>query len=173
MDQEHVFQRAGLGLAPFRFVGVETRRGPIPLPGGGFAGAPGQPMGSCDYCGTGIADCYLIESADGRRFVVGSECVRKTGDAGLTAQVDKERSKRRKLAQEARIQRARDALRLPEVADRLRAKPHGRAYFAERGLTRLEEVSWLMDHAGMSGKVRAARIVEQLMPTVEKGPAGT
>lgn len=64
----HVFQKAGLGLAPFRFVDIYT--------------APGQGDG-CHYCGTGIKQVCVIESADGKRFKVGIDCVRKTNSAGL------------------------------------------------------------------------------------------
>ncbi len=44
----HVFERAGLGLAPFRFVGMEEKT---------FQACPGAPIqagSSCDYCGTGM-----------------------------------------------------------------------------------------------------------------------
>ena len=56
----HVFEKAGLGVAPFRFVGVEERRGPIQISATLFVGAPGQPMGSCQLCGTGIADKRMV-----------------------------------------------------------------------------------------------------------------
>lgn len=76
----HPFEAAGLGLAPFRCVGIVHRVGPIKTEINGVTfecGAPGQPMGSCKYCGTGIADCYVIRSADGKQFDVGCDCVAK------------------------------------------------------------------------------------------------
>ncbi len=83
----HVFERVGLGKAPFRCIGVFQDVGPHRYPGPGGVtieiGAPGQAMGTCAHCGTGIADCYQIKSADGKKFVVGSSCVERTGDAGL------------------------------------------------------------------------------------------
>lgn len=79
----HVFEKARLGVAPFRFIGCEEKRGPIRLADGTEIGADGQPMGTCDYCGQGIAICCSILSADGRKFVVGSDCVARTGDAGI------------------------------------------------------------------------------------------
>ena len=79
----HRFERANLGTAPFRVVACEEKRGPIDMGGGLTVGAPGQPMGCCDYCGTGIVECFTIEGADGRRFEVGNVCVYKTGDKGL------------------------------------------------------------------------------------------
>lgn len=94
----HPFQQAGLGKAPFQWVGVEERRGPLPVPGhpGMFVGSPGQPMGVCDFCGTGIAECHFIRSSDGRTFMVGCECVRKTYDAGLTRAVKEATAKKRR-----------------------------------------------------------------------------
>lgn len=79
----HVFTRSGLGLAPFRCIGVFQDVGPKTLSDGSQVGSEGQAMGSCAHCGTGIADCYQIKSADGKVFSVGSSCVEKTGDAGL------------------------------------------------------------------------------------------
>lgn len=34
-------------------------------------------MGSCDYCGQGIAICVSVQSRDGKRFVVGCDCADK------------------------------------------------------------------------------------------------
>ena len=79
----HIFTRSGLGLAPFRCIGVFQDIGPKTLADGSQVGSEGQAMGSCAHCGTGIADCYQIQSADGKTFSVGSSCVEKTGDAGL------------------------------------------------------------------------------------------
>ncbi len=79
----HVFTRSKLGSAPFRCVGVYQKVGPIRMADGSEIGSPGQAMGVCAHCGTGIADCYEIKSAEGNTFVVGSSCVEKTGDAGL------------------------------------------------------------------------------------------
>lgn len=68
----HPFTRAGFGPAPFRCIGVRENRFEIP----GFGWKPG---GNCRYCGTGILYEYVIKSAEGREFIVGSDCVRKTG----------------------------------------------------------------------------------------------
>lgn len=68
----HVFEKAGLGKAPFRCVGLTEKVYQS------CQGAPVQPGGSCDYCGTGIRWCFDIRSADGKRFVVGSSCVERT-----------------------------------------------------------------------------------------------
>jgi hypothetical protein len=171
----HAFEKAGLGRAPFRCVGVEERRGPIVVSEAGGVtttiGAPGQPMGVCDFCGTGIAECYLIRSTDGRDFIVGSDCVRKTGDAGLLRQLEPHlREKRRAAAdranerKDARIEAAREALATNEaLREDLSAKPHPRG-FNDRAtglpLTALDELEWTMLNAGRKGKLAAAKEIE-------------
>lgn len=81
MDKKHVFEQAGLGLAPFRCVGVKELHY-------GNASAGQDFGGSCEYCGHYIRNGFFIESADGKHFVVGSDCVEKTGDKGMKKEVD-------------------------------------------------------------------------------------
>lgn len=87
----HKFELAGLGKAPFKCVGLAQ----IPSPSLAEANPdaynnalralpPDFGCGTCHYCGQAIMNCYLIVSSDGHKFAVGCECVRKTGDAGLT-----------------------------------------------------------------------------------------
>lgn len=89
-DALHAFEKAGLGPAPFRCVGLYS----IPSPtlaehnptayAAALADMPrGLHCGSCNFCGTAIMHNFIIESHDERRFVVGSDCVARTGDAGL------------------------------------------------------------------------------------------
>ena len=85
----HVFEAANLGKAPFRYVSHRDR-GRNNLTG-------------CAYCGTAIRHEYLIAGSDDRSFVVGCECVYKTGDAGLINPVKKaERKHRNDAARERR-----------------------------------------------------------------------
>lgn len=104
----HKFEAAGLGKAPFTFLGMERRVGPIDLGNGMSVGAPGQPMGVCDFCGTGIADCYIIRSADDKHSIVGCDCIRKHGDAGLVKVIDPivREAKNRKARERAAVKRA-------------------------------------------------------------------
>lgn len=83
-DGMHRFERAGLGKAPFqvRGFGREVYQA-IP----GDPSCPLQPGTSCDYCGTGIMDVAYIESADGKRFKVGCDCVAKVGDSQLLKEI--------------------------------------------------------------------------------------
>lgn len=93
----HPFERVGLGRAPFRCVGYQE------IVFQAYPGAPTQAGGSCDACGTGIRHAFLIKSADGRSFKVGCDCVEKTGDSALAAEMrNLERSARAKRAAVAR-----------------------------------------------------------------------
>lgn len=64
----HPWERAGLGKAPFRYVGMFENVFRMP-DGSTKAG------GSCDYCGTGIRYCFRCVSADDKSFVVGCDCI--------------------------------------------------------------------------------------------------
>jgi len=68
----HPFQKADLGLSPFRCTHVTEAVFTLP-DGTSKAG------GFCDYCYTGIRWQFHIESADQRTFKVGCDCVAKTG----------------------------------------------------------------------------------------------
>lgn len=154
----HKFEVAGLGKAPFRFVGTyESKFQAVP----GDPNCPIQPGTSCDYCGTGIMLVCRIRDAQGKEFKVGCDCVAKTGDAGLSRQVDSAVANRRRAMTHKRQDEtiAAGKAALSEVVDVLRAQPHPAAYMAEKGLTLLDSVEWLFEHAGRVGKVKAAKIV--------------
>lgn len=65
VDSRHPFERAGLGQAPFRFIGATRGRS------------------SCCYCGTAIATKFFVRSADGQTFHAGCDCIAKTDDPHL------------------------------------------------------------------------------------------
>lgn len=148
----HIFEAAGLGRAPFRVVGHDR------LVCAAAAGGPARPGGSCDYCGTAIVDAYLISSADGARFKVGSDCVEKTGDRGMRLAVRRLARERDATRADERIEAAR--ARIQEVAGTLRSQPHPRAWAAARGLTRLDWAEWMLENAGRAGRLQAARWIE-------------
>lgn len=77
-NKQHVFEIAGLGKAPFKLVYVED----VYFQEIRMA-IHGIPRGSCDYCSTAITTLFYIDSADGKRFHVGCECVKKISDRGL------------------------------------------------------------------------------------------
>ena len=105
-NQLHVFERAKLGAAPFKFVGMEEKVYQA------CHGAPVQPGSSCDYCGTAIRYVCWINSKDGKRFKVGTDCVAKTGDAGLIKQLKSSPEQRalNKAKADAKDKRVRDEL---------------------------------------------------------------
>lgn len=57
----HPFERAGLGLAPFRATHCTAGEA------------------TCAYCGHGLKYLFHVESGDGKKFIVGSDCVERAG----------------------------------------------------------------------------------------------
>ena len=111
----HPFEAAKLGVAPFRYVGMFSLPSAslaaqnVDAYNNALASIPRDiGAGSCCYCGMYITHNFIIKSSCGRRFVVGCECVTRTGDAGLVKEVKAERSKMAKEKREAkaRIKRA-------------------------------------------------------------------
>lgn len=150
----HVFERAGLGKAPFYFDHYfESKFCALP-------GAPVLPGSSCDFCGTAIMACFMIRSSDGNRFKVGCDCVAKTDDAGLI-DVVKRAANRIKL--QARHQREKERimaieaqLETPEIKALLDAQPHPSGW---AGRTLLDWAFWMMDHAGSKGRLEVGRVI--------------
>lgn len=149
MTTQHVFETAGLGLAPFRCVGMHITVGPLNLPDGTQVGAPGQPMGHCDYCGTGILYNFDIVSADGKAFIVGSDCVYKTGDTGLRKAVDAKLKAAKDAATDDRIHKAFDLFYASETV---------RCALGERAVGYID---FCAKHAGRSGALKCARMIEK------------
>ena len=164
----HDFEKVGLGKAPFRYIGAEERRSPIKTVVNGVettVGAPGQAMGSCDFCGQGIAICCRIDSADGKRFTVGIDCVRRTGDAGLKAASDKKiraiKKKARLENQAKRIAAAKEAIKGPVLQVALERQPHPMADIWKRKKTLLDYAKWMFANAGNTGQMRAVKAIEK------------
>jgi hypothetical protein len=109
----HPFEAAGLGLAPFRFIGLEAQdlcygeailnRAEYERTGIAITTAPG---GSCAYCGQYIVVMYRVRSSDGRTFHVGCDCVEKCAKA--SAGTDSERDMARLQSAVRAAKRARD-----------------------------------------------------------------
>lgn len=107
----HPFEKAGLGKAPFRCVGVSEMA--FTLPDGNTRAG-----GACQYCGTGIRWAFHIKSSDGAHFHVGCDCVEKTGIVEDFDTVRKANVKARREAG-AMVRRAeRDAKRAAEQQER-------------------------------------------------------
>jgi hypothetical protein len=96
-DRIHPFEKVGLGKAPFRVVGFSVQKYQA------CYGAPVQPGSSCDFCGTSIMNVFSIQGADGSRFKVGIDCVKKTYDKALHKEaLASAREVKRKARTEAR-----------------------------------------------------------------------
>lgn len=170
----HKFEQAGLGLAPFRVIGCFEDRGPHRHTNSDgietIVGSPGQAMGCCEYCFTGIALCFQIKSSDGKQFVVGSSCVYKTGDKGLVdpvkRTVNRLASKARKEREAKRIAEGVEYLAREDVRAQLDALPHPRDWARDQGQTMLDSVVWMMANAGNSGKLRTIRQARKLTEVV-------
>lgn len=83
----HAFQRAGLGVYPFRCLHVEKRDG-----------------GCCQLCGVPLVYHFVIEDAEGHRFSVGYDCAERTGDAGLVRTI-KNSAEYREIQRQKRAKR--------------------------------------------------------------------
>lgn len=148
LDSMHRFERVGLGKAPFTVKGF-GREVFQAIPGD--PSCPIQPGTSCDYCGTGIMDVAYIESADGKRFKVGCDCVAKAGDAGLLGRIKKSPQyralQRQKRAAKDEAIKAEFARLLPDA--RLDAHREGFAY------------RW--NYCGATGRYRIVREMRELL----------
>lgn len=166
----HPFERAKLGMAPFRCVGWYESKYQA------CHGAPIQPGSSCDYCGQGIMLVFRITSSDGKEFKVGCDCVAKT--ARECAGTDAERAARKVLDQVNKIKTAAANKRKDAVIAAARAKLEAnRASLAERTIATgsrvhpartyernaLEYFDWMFKYSGRTGKLKAAKQLEDLL----------
>ncbi len=162
-----VFERSGLGKAPFRFVGMihqDIAYGEAVISRGEKGGGmiTTKPGGTCDHCGAYIVNMFQIESSDGKRFKVGSDCVLKTGDAGLKKIVQAKVSELNKARTAARNAEKIETLRIQLADASIRAKlrefPHPYGF---KGMTLLSFADYMFLRGGISGKVKAAKKVAE------------
>jgi len=70
----------------------------------------------CDHCGTGIKHVFVIQTADGNEFNVGSSCVEKVGEKGLYDEAKQVKRlairEAKRQAQEVKIKAMLDAQRV-------------------------------------------------------------
>lgn len=148
---KHAFEVAGLGLAPFRFVGASENR--ITYPDGTT-----QAGGSCDYCGTGIAlECHIL-SADGQKHKVGCNCIAKVGDEGLLKAYKTSPQFRAIQRETRRVKAAADLAALKSLiqsqCEALKSAPHPGGFTDRKTgqpLTKLDWANWMLNHCGASG----------------------
>ena len=100
-EMTHKWEDAGHGKAPFKVVGIfempapsMAEHNPAAYQNAMNAIPFGYRVGSCGVCGMGLSVNFLINSADGNKFAVGCECVKKAGDHGMIETVKLMKNKR-------------------------------------------------------------------------------
>ena len=173
VSQIHPFERARFGHAPYRCVG--HRRAVYQA----CPGAPMQPGATCDYCGTAIMDVYMVRSADGIEFKVGSDCVGKVYRdfaADIPADFRAEFLKVEQAKRDAKRQvvHARVAARVERTATALEAeprlfvdRPHPNEYWAKQGRTLRDYYEWMLKHAGDAGRTTVCKEIELTLALVK------
>lgn len=161
---KHKFELAGLGAAPYKFLGVREN---IFVSGCGTVRKPG---GSCDYCGTGIQFEFHIKSADGKLSKVGCNCIEKVGDKGLLqayksspeyrkAQREKRQAKDRAVTEELKGLMESHAVFFKSIPH-----PYG---FTDRAtgaaLSYLDQIQWLFSRCGASGRASLLRSLKRVV----------
>jgi len=160
---KHAFEVAGLGIAPFRFVGASENV--ITYPDG-----TQKAGGSCDYCGTGIRTECHVKSADGKTFKLGCNCIEKVGDTGLLKAYKTSPEYR---AHQNKLKRERDALVVAEIKTtivichkQLAALPHPMG-FSDRAtgaaLTALDWANWMLNNCGASGRKAVLKRINTML----------
>lgn len=160
---KHAFELAGLGLAPFRFVGASENV--ITYPDG-----TQKAGGCCAYCSTGIRlECH-VKSADGRFFKVGCNCIEKVGDKGLLKAYKTSPEFRAKQALARRQKSQAVFAQLSDLiassADRLAAMPHPRGFSDRKTgqpLTALDNAKWMLSNCGASGRAEFLQSLKKVL----------
>lgn len=169
----HPFERAGLGKAPYRVTGsYESKYQAIP----GDPNCPIQPGSSCDYCAAGIMLVVKVRSADGRDFKVGCDCAGRVYQE--CAATDLERDARRMRDAVNKIKREhshrRDDTRIEAACALFEA--HRETFSdmwetpppAKYARSWAEYIDWMLEHAGRTGRVKVARIIERMVAQIER-----
>jgi hypothetical protein len=140
---DHPFTRAGMGRAPFKFVGACS------IPSNWLAGENPSAynaalsalprhlkggLGTCCHCGMAIMNVFIVRNADGDEYGVGCDCIEKVGDTVVTTamRMAKNKMEREKRAakRDARHQRAAAAAKAEREA--YAASPEGIAAAAAK-----------------------------------------
>lgn len=93
---------------------------------------------------------YTIVSAEGNRFVVGSDCVRKTESPGLIREAAKVRDT-------AELENAKEFFEAN--VEKLRTHPHPKI----TTLTFLDWVNWMWSNSGKTGKMKALKEAQKII----------
>ena len=102
----HVWQEAGMGVAPYTYVGCEDT---------------GYLSTNCDACGAGLRYVFFVRDAKGCQYQVGCDCVLKTNDAKLVKVVSEAQKKINEAKAEAKREKEEEK-RMAEHAAKLQAQ---------------------------------------------------
>lgn len=134
----HIFEQYKLGKAPFKYRGCFVNDKPT----------------SCAFCLTTITHCVLVESSDGKRFVVGSTCIKNAGDEGIIRAFKTDPAERKRKRE---MRHAREAKRIAKIEAYmnehqgvLEATPNK----DRDGESLWDAYEWIMGQCGNSGKLR-------------------
>ena len=168
--ETHVFEKAGLGKAPFKYIGFSELSERRVTDAQGFTHhiAAG---GSCDYCGAAIHYAMWIQDANGKRFKVGCDCVEKTGAKGIKKHVAAAKKQQAKAAREKA--KAKEVVRIAAAQENY--KMHRNIFVSElhpkrlidratcRPLSLYDYFNWIFANAGHTGKLKATRQIEKMI----------
>lgn len=164
----HAFERAGLGKAPFRFVGASDNV--ITYPDG-----TSKAGGSCDYCGTGIRTECHIKSADGKLSKVGCNCIEKVGETGILKAYKTSPEFRAKQRAIRGVKAASVLATLKDLIETKRevmaAMPHPRGFTDRKTgkpLSYLDQVEWLFRNSGAAGRASLLKMIQKDLVPAEK-----
>lgn len=163
-DQKiHVWEAKGLGKGPFRFVAMVSFAGPEMAEHNpeAYMRANAEASrtlahfkvmgGICDACGMCLMNNFIIRDSQGKHFVVGCDCVRKTHDAPVISQVKAFQAKERKAKKDAERQARWEADAPARAAKNARIESYqaARAAIAEGAKDERARASkWLSDVLG-------------------------
>lgn len=166
-NQVHPFEKAGLGLAPFRFVGMaqqDRRYGEVILNRAEYEktgiALTTKPGGTCAYCGTAIVNMYDIVSSDGKKFHVGCECVNKTGDTKLVKAVNVQIQRNNKAKRDQKA--AEVKAELQAILKDLEKRHTLMGVQLQRG-NLLERAEWFFVCAGATGRAKVLKEVKEAL----------
>jgi len=160
----HVFERAGLGVAPFKYAGYEYKV---------FKAAPEAPSlpgGLCSYCGAALYNCCYVKDVNGGSFIVGPDCIEKVGERGIikafksSPEFRKHKAEIRK-EKASKIKAELDAA-LVEKAEALKSAPHPKGFKDWKSgnpLSFYDYAVWMVRNAGASGRERVYREMKKVV----------
>lgn len=135
----HPFEMSGCGVGPFKLVGVWHRPSPFLAEANPSAyenamrAAPPN-AGYCHHCGRDISYNFILRDSRGKQFIVGSDCVMKSGDETLGNEVEIAR-----LRAEREAKRQLTAARENAKREKWLASPEGKAHVAAQEAKRKEQ----------------------------------